>query len=529
MKSKEIQYSDGDIESDIIHAIRTAGDVRAGVDIAEERHALWPFEYHLSESRANLLRHVCFSGKKVLEVGGGMGAISRQIAESCDHLQIVEGTARRVSGIEARLRDLSNYSIFCGNFSDFNATEKYDVVVVIGVLEYADVYIEAAGGQSAYETFLAKARSLLTDQGVLILAIENRLGMKYFSGAGEDHTGKVFDGISGYKTGKSVRTFAKKELCSLLDQVGFSSWVFQYPYPDYKLPNTIVAESLEEVHPQLFANLISQGNSRDYCGTHHMYFHEGLANSSLEKTGLLGQFANSFLVFASMEQGAIERVLDMSVVAHHYSKGRRNPTRTSFFLSPEKNVFVAKQLLRDVSVEVDYGEIIWRGSKQEKVVEGVSLFNLIRRMIAFREFPELENEMRRYLAWAGDTFGKSGKLGGEAWDCIPQNILIANGEYVFFDREWFLKELFDPQYLLIRFCLTLDEYFVDILRSEYRTLLEFCAKIMGHAIASEDLRRMLEMEHGLQVKLAKLDNRFLSAQDRLNFFESSTQLCERMS
>ena len=43
--------------------------------------------------------------------------------------------------------------------------------------------------------------------GKLYIAIENRLGMKYFAGYNEDHIGKPFIGIEGYDNKNKVRTF----------------------------------------------------------------------------------------------------------------------------------------------------------------------------------------------------------------------------------------------------------------------------------------------------------------------------------
>ena len=42
---------------------------------------------------------------------------------------------------------------------------------------------------------LKKAFKLLSKNGLLIIAIENRLGLKYFNGCREDHAGKLFHGV----------------------------------------------------------------------------------------------------------------------------------------------------------------------------------------------------------------------------------------------------------------------------------------------------------------------------------------------
>ena len=59
---------------------------------------------------------------------------------------------------------------------------------LIGVLEYAELYVKPVAGESAFVTMLKRARECLKPGGAILLAIENRLGLKYFGGCAEDHT-----------------------------------------------------------------------------------------------------------------------------------------------------------------------------------------------------------------------------------------------------------------------------------------------------------------------------------------------------
>ena len=64
--------------------------------------------------------------------------------------------------------------------------------------------------------------SYLKNTGKLLIAIENKLGMKYFAGAPEDHTDIPFFGINGYPGNHSVRTFSKTELQELVKKMRIS-------------------------------------------------------------------------------------------------------------------------------------------------------------------------------------------------------------------------------------------------------------------------------------------------------------------
>lgn len=104
-------------------------------------------------------------------------------------------------------------------------SKKFDYILLIGVLEYVGINSEF---EQPYHTLLKRIHELLKPTGKLLLAIENRFGLKYWCGAAEDHTGISFDGISGYKNNSyttrynksGVCTFSKDELNVFLRHVG---------------------------------------------------------------------------------------------------------------------------------------------------------------------------------------------------------------------------------------------------------------------------------------------------------------------
>src|SRR5436305_8587745 len=102
----EIEYSDGaEVESGLLELVRRARDLGSDTAPGVERYGEWPVEYHLSPERGNLVRHLDFSGLDVLELGAGMGAVSRRLAESAKSLTVVEGTKARFQVLSERLRD----------------------------------------------------------------------------------------------------------------------------------------------------------------------------------------------------------------------------------------------------------------------------------------------------------------------------------------------------------------------------------------------------------------------------------------
>ena len=106
--------------------------------------------------------------------------------------------SKRRSTINAyKNQDASNLEIMVGNFNVVaeKMEERFDYVTLIGVLEYAKSYI---GKDNPYPEYLEKINRLLKPGGKILIAIENRLGLKYFAGCREDHVGREFAGIEGY-------------------------------------------------------------------------------------------------------------------------------------------------------------------------------------------------------------------------------------------------------------------------------------------------------------------------------------------
>ena len=89
--------------------------------------------------------------------------------------------------------------------------------------------------------------SFLKPDGKLLVSIENRLGLKYFAGAPEDHTDLYFLGLNRYSGNNSVRTFSKSELTRLFEKSGLCHMKYYYPYPDYKFPTEIFTDETLKV------------------------------------------------------------------------------------------------------------------------------------------------------------------------------------------------------------------------------------------------------------------------------------------
>lgn len=285
----EDRYSDGDVENDILAMVKENKSIQ---DIPPWE-VKYPIIYHLSETRENILSWYPFSKEEtILEVGAGCGAITGLLCRKVRHVTSVDLSKRRSDINYARNKKYDNLDIYVGNLNDMIFEEKFDYIVLNGVLEYA---ISFTDSETPYEDFLLQMSKFLKYSGKIIISIENRLGLKYFSGAAEDHTAILFSGLNEYQHIDFVRTFSKTEIETLLESVNFKNYKFYYPYPDYKFPIEIFTEDTfeENEYGKAYPN---------YDGNQWYLFDENKVAYSLVKEGVMATFSNSFLIVASREE-----------------------------------------------------------------------------------------------------------------------------------------------------------------------------------------------------------------------------------
>jgi len=260
----------------------------------------WPILYHLSPQREALLDWYPFRKNcSILEVGAGCGALTGLLTKRLKKVCSNELTQIRGEIIAKRYSDAENLHVLIGNVQNINMEIEFDYVSLVGVLEYAGKFF-AVNDNLFYEpylSFLLFIKKFLKKQGHLILAIENKLGIKYFSGGKEDHYGNYFSSLENYPYYNGVRTFSKNELVNILKKAGYKKIVFYYPFPDYKLPVSIFSEE------GLYAMKVSRSSRFrvvDFSNARLELFNEVIVSGELLKESVLDRFSNSFLVDASI-------------------------------------------------------------------------------------------------------------------------------------------------------------------------------------------------------------------------------------
>ena len=127
--------------------------------------------------------------------------------------------------------------------------------------------------------------------GRIVIAIENRLGLKYFAGCMEDHLGSYFSGITNYVNGGVVRTFSRPGLERIFADCDIPAEEihFYYPYPDYKFMTTLYSDKKLPGKGELSNNL------RNFDRDRILLFDEKNAYDGILEEGLFPVFSNSYL------------------------------------------------------------------------------------------------------------------------------------------------------------------------------------------------------------------------------------------
>lgn len=430
-------------------------------DDAAEEYISNNSEYILNNTfsavRQNILNWYDFeSDAEILEIGAGMGSLTGMLCDKAKHVTALEMSPARAEIIQTRYSNRKNLSVVCENMFEWKTEKKFDYVVFIGVLEYAAIFLNS---KSPYEDFLNKAKDFLKENGTLLFAIENQFGLKYWVGGSEDHLQTPFVGLKGYSDKKGPRTFSKKALEDLLDNVGMENHRFYYIYPDYKFPEVIFSDERKPDYRNL------QKVSFTYSKNSLLLMNEKCLYKELIENDVWKFFANSFLIEAK------KRELDEKHVVHVSAKGEvKKKYRVSTVITSDNYVkkvpmhadacqhisnvydnttYLKKRGVNIIDVEKEGNTLVSR------IYEGMSAQDYFCQLLQQnnrKEIFQLISTLRREIEKTGDIseekvifdgvessipFSKLGPILKKGFvDMTFYNSFYDEGKLIFYDQEW---------------------------------------------------------------------------------------------
>ncbi len=288
---EEDLYNSGDIEEQLLEIYKT-GRKATIIDNTD-------FFYTVTPIRENIINWYDFKkDATILEVGGGLGAVTGELCRKAKKVVSNEYSKRRAENIYYRHKECENLEVIVGNLNKIHFNEKFDYIILIGVFEYAKRFCRT---KKPFHDFLNNLKNLLKENGVILIAIENRYGIKYFAGATEDHYGEKYLGLYGYDT-KDIQTLGKEELSSIIKKCGFNYHKYYYPYPDYKMPYIIYTDERLPLKTEVL-DLFLYNHGVQYYDYDYRKILPGIIDNNQ-----YGFFANSFMVEMTNDKDSISKV-----------------------------------------------------------------------------------------------------------------------------------------------------------------------------------------------------------------------------
>lgn len=454
-----IAYSEGSAaEQHLKSIIDNADDVSVMSSELASQCSDWATLYHLSRKRSNILRPLekQLQHQSILEIGSGCGAITRYLGEAQADVLALEGSPSRATIGAARCRDLDNVTVVSDNFQTFETEERFDVITLIGVLEYARSFV---AGDNPTQLMLRKAKQFLKPNGILVIAIENKLGLKYFAGYPEDHTGKPMFGIEDHYQQDGVVTFGKKELSEQLQTAGFPALEWWYPFPDYKTPSLLVSDTGINAPDDFdLATLIRGTCFSDGQTPENVSFIQERGWKGIINNGLAADLSNSFLLVASAKQGATEN----TIYALHYASNRRPEfaKQVMFAKGTDSKTFSQQSLLYPEHGKTTDNETITHQLDDAPYTLGISWQDELTNILSTPNW-QVENISQWWNTWLNCLnnyatqqqldFDTENCVDGRLLDAMPRNLIYRSHEdFTFIDLEWSSSEPVDTNFFLFR-------------------------------------------------------------------------------
>lgn len=452
-------YCDGEIEDEILDIVKKYKESEFH-QVIEDR-ASWPIFYHLSPLRGNIVDWIPLDDSmKVLEVGSGCGAITGTLAKKAGSVTCIDLSKKRSYINAYRHQNYNNISINVGNFKDIETELScdFDFIFLIGVFEYGQGYM---GTDTPYEDFMSILKKHLKNGGRIVIAIENKLGLKYWAGCKEDHLGNYFSGIEDYPNEGGVRTFTRNGLEKICIANDIYDYSFYYPYPDYKFMTCLYSDDRLPKVGELSTNW------NNYDRERLLLFDEEKAFDTIIRENLFSLYSNSYILVTG-------EALNIKYAKFSNDRDDRFAVHTDMVQDREGNTWIQKTPCSEAAkkhiqhIQDSYEKLAERyeGSSLEinqcekndkgialEYLEGTTLEVLLDNCLDKNDIVTFLAYIEKYIEIA--KFGEEKQIVN--YDLIFSNILIHEGNWRIIDYEWTFEKHIPAKEIIFRalYCYSL--------------------------------------------------------------------------
>lgn len=429
--------------------------------------------YYLSDLSENILNWYPFNlNDSILEIGAGLGQLTNLLTQKCKEVVSIEPNITKARAIEKRLNNAENLEVIVGTLDKIKLDRKFKYITLIGIDSNIS---ELFNGN--FNELLNLLQNYLEEDGKMILAVDNKFGIRYFAGEEESILNTKFASLDGYESKHcEIESFTRNSLESKLKECGYK-YNFYYPLPDYKLPNVIFTDdTLPDYHTFERYLPYHTDNSAIMFDELHV-FREILKDDKNQ----FKFFTNSFLVEISKKEfikkynyisfnnlRKKEYRLITKIADTYVEKDIADNEAINHYNTIENNIKILENQNLKTLDSIENKKIKSKYIKQELRLDNVLIKYLTENNI--EKFKELLNKYTEIIfkdTYKENDFSKTifGKYDVEfdnkniieelhfmkngLWDMIFQNCFLVDDEFYFFDQEW-NEESVPAEYILYR-------------------------------------------------------------------------------
>ena len=417
--------------------------------------------YFLSSSSQNILNWYPFKKEDtILEIGGDLGQLTQIFVDNAQEVVTMEPNLIKAKAISQRYKQKENLEVIVGNIKQIKLEKKFDYIILVGIVGRVK---EIMGEDTKLMQLLKALEPYLAENGKYIVAVDNKFGLRYFSGNPDNEPEKI-------------ETFTKARLERKIEEIGYHA-NFYYPLPDYKMPNVIFSD-------KQLPQYTSVDKYNTYCTDHSTIlmneidiFREILKDNQ----EMFPFFANSFLLEIAKQPEPIKYKyisfnnirkqsyrLITKIAEGYVEKQVVNDQANNHYNHIKRNI----KMLEEQGIKtVDYEE---NGTIKSRYIDQNFLFhNVLTKALEEQNQEKVNQLMNQYIETLKiNTYQESdyqktvfGELGIEIqdpdcikdlhfqknglWDMTFKNCFYIDGELYFFDQEWNTAHL-PMEYILYR-------------------------------------------------------------------------------
>lgn len=442
---------------------------------------------NIASIRKNIIEWYDFKETNdVLEIGTEYGIITEFLCEKFKNVVSVDFCRDRASVISEKLKDKENLSVFVGSLKDIKIDRKFDYIIMVGMLENYKLIF----GDNIDEYFLY-LKSLLKENGIILLAADNKLSVRYLSGAINEYSNKT---LNDYQERKEIENFSRIELTSILNRNDFKNYKFYYPLPDYKITNVIFSDNyLPTVNnSKLMYNL-------NYIEGSNVLLNELKLLKDITKNNNFPDFANSFFIEIFKDNDYFDnnsikfvsynnlRKKEYRLITKMYDdvviKTIQTKKANRHFDNIKKNIKILNELNLSTLDSFDQNNIFSkycklktfnrilieyiRDNNKKEVYKLLDSWNnnVLKKLKTINNFDEINknNIFKNFnINIKEDKLNKLNFTREGLFDLVFENAFFdENGDFIFYDQEWY-EENVPIEFILYRAINNLYMYSFDI-------------------------------------------------------------------